>query len=64
MSLSTVGNVADLTHDGVVDLRDLAILCDSWLVQRVLLAEDLDRNGRIDESDLAILGLNWRNAPE
>ena len=59
MSLSQVGNIADLNLDGKVDLLDYNLLTDEWPLQEVLLKADLNRNGRIDAADLKILCENW-----
>jgi hypothetical protein len=59
MSLSSVGNIADLTNDGVVDFRDLVPFSNWWAVEMALLAEDIDRNSRVDFSDLAIFASHW-----
>ena len=59
MSLSDLGNVADLNHDGSVDHRDMTILSDEWPDQEVLLCEDLDRNGIVDVKDFCIFARNW-----
>ena len=62
MSLSNVGNVADLNHDGIVNLVDWGLFVDKWKSQQVLLAADLDRNGVVDIRDLYIFAINhlWR----
>ncbi len=69
MSLSDLGNVADLNPDvndanDWVDETDLALLNSKWLVEQVLLAEDLDRNGVVDANDLEILMANWNPKPQ
>jgi len=63
MSLSTVGSAGDLNHDNAVNLQDVAIFVEKWLVQEVLLAEDIDRNGAVDFRDLAGLlsDLSWQD---
>jgi predicted outer membrane repeat protein len=55
MSPSTVGNIADLNNDNLVNRQDLKMLADKWLYEQVLLAEDLDRNGMVSFVDFAIL---------
>jgi len=62
MSLSNVGNVADLNHDNVVDYRDFILLAIRWLKEQVLLKSDLDRNGFVDLADFALIGENWLEA--
>ena len=59
MSLSEVGNVADLNADNAVQLQDFARLADRWQTRHVLLCEDLNRNGVVDFGDLAVLADNW-----
>jgi hypothetical protein len=58
MSLSTVGNIANLDNDpcDIADLYDLKIFVEKWCFEENLLAEDLDRNGRVDFNDFAIFG--------
>ena len=58
MSLSTIGNIANLDNDpcDIVDLNDFALFVDKWCYQEHLLAEDLDRNGQVDFNDFAIFG--------
>ena len=53
MSLSTIGNKADLDGDGDVDADDLALLVGMWLSEDIPLSEDINRNGSVDpgESD-------------
>ncbi|MHC4641510.1 MAG: S8 family serine peptidase [Planctomycetota bacterium] len=60
MSLSDVGNIADLNNDGCVDYRDKILFVDRWLYEAVLLSEDLDRNGFVNFTDSAIFANNWR----
>jgi lysophospholipase L1-like esterase len=55
MSLSNVGNVADLNNDHSVDIFDLMQFCELWMLTQDLLAEDLNRNGLVDFRDYAIL---------
>ena len=59
MSLNTIGNVADLNDDGVVDLKDWDLFSDRWKWEQVLLAADLDRNGIVDERDFYMFVREW-----
>jgi parallel beta-helix repeat protein len=59
MSLSNVGNIADLNNDDFVDCNDMRLFTEKWLNNLVLLPEDLDRNGFVDLADFAILADNW-----
>jgi hypothetical protein len=59
MSLSNVGNIADLDNDDFVGYNDLRLFTGKWLNQQVLLKEDLDRNGFVDFIDFAIFAENW-----
>jgi hypothetical protein len=63
MSLSMVGNVADLNFDEHVDFDDLRLFSQMWLLEQVLQREDLNRDGRVDFEDFAILTRNWRVEP-
>jgi hypothetical protein len=68
MSLSLIGNVANLNPDmddanDWVDYIDLALLTNKWLSNEAPLAEDLDRNGIVNFADLAILINNWQPEP-
>jgi hypothetical protein len=60
MSLSTVGNKADLNNDGFVNAEDLALFVDMWLAEDVLLSEDINRNGLVNFSDWAEFADQWR----
>jgi hypothetical protein len=61
MSPSSIGNIANLNNDAndMVDYNDLALFADKWLYQKVLLAEDLNRDGSVDIVDYAIFAGNW-----
>jgi len=59
MSLSVVGNAAYLNNDDIVDLTDLCIFVDMWLVRDVCLVEDINRNSLVNFSDLAEFAQNW-----
>ena len=67
MSLSNAGNIADLNPDvndanDWVGYDDMLRLTDKWLslIDKVPLAEDLNRNGIVDFADYAILINNWQ----
>ncbi len=53
------GNAADVDDDGSVGLLDFGRLAGLWMIEEVLLAEDLDRNGVVDFSDLLLMGQEW-----
>jgi hypothetical protein len=61
MSASCVGNIANLNNDpnDFVNFIDYTFLANSWMIEQVLSAEDLDRNGLVDSNDLAIFTENW-----
>jgi len=59
MSLSPAGNRADFNHDGMVDNEDLALFAARWLVEGVLLPQDIDRNNLVNTGDLAELVEEW-----
>ena len=59
MSLSTVGNIADIDNDDFVGVDDLDCFVEQWLQEAAPVKEDLDRNGFVDFSDFAVLGENW-----
>jgi parallel beta-helix repeat protein len=63
MSLSDLGNLADLNHDAQVNPADLRRLALAWLRTEDLLAEDLDLNGTVDFRDFSLLGAQWRSGP-
>jgi hypothetical protein len=59
MSLSKVGNLADLNRDNFVDIDDLVLLFSKWLTEKSLLVEDLNLDGVVDFRDYAIFAENW-----
>jgi hypothetical protein len=59
MSLSNVGNIADLNNDGLVNYMDLLLFTNQWSAEQFLLSEDLNRNGFVDFSDFAIFSQQW-----
>ena len=56
---SEKGNAADVDCDGSVGLLDFGRLAGMWMIEEVLLAEDLDHNGVVDFSDLLRMGQEW-----
>lgn len=60
MSLSDVGNIADLNNNDLVDYTDIGIFVNKWLYQQALLAEDLDRNGVVNFIDFAKFANEWQ----
>ena len=60
MSLSDVGNIADLNNDDKVDFSDLLLFTDEWINEQILLPEDLNRDSFVDFIDFAIFSNNWR----
>jgi hypothetical protein len=65
MSLSTVGNIANLNNDpcDIIDFNDLVLFVGKWLYQEVLLPEDLDRNRIVNFDDYAIFAQQWLGVP-
>ncbi len=59
MSLSSVGNVANINNNDIVDYTDLMMLTHKWQCQEVLLSEDFDRNGVVNLIDFAIFAKEW-----
>jgi hypothetical protein len=59
MSLSDVGNIADLNADNAVHFADFANFVRHWQAEEVLIPQDLDRDGTVGPNDLAILADNW-----
>ena len=59
MSLSDVGNIADLNADNAVHFADFANLVGHWQVEEALIPQDLDRDGTVGPNDLVILADNW-----
>jgi hypothetical protein len=57
-SLSTVGRIADLEHDGDVDYVDLDLFTDEWTSELFLLAEDLDKDDIVNFADYTIFADN------
>jgi hypothetical protein len=63
MSLSVVGDSADLDRNGAVDAGDLLLLTDDWLAGPAPLATDIDRDSRVNLRDFARLAGKWRIDP-
>lgn len=61
MSLSGVGNIADLNNDDTINFQDFTHLAGSWYIEEILLSEDLNRDGTVDFNDLFIFADNWLN---
>jgi len=59
MSLSNIGNIADLNNDDTVNFGDFAHFADSWQIEEVPAAEDLNRDNHVDIVDVMILCDNW-----
>jgi hypothetical protein len=58
-STSTAGNIADINSNGLVDMTDLMLLLQKWLVVDNSLREDLNRDGTVNIKDFAVLVDNW-----
>ena len=59
MSAELIGNIADLNHDGMVNLEDYSFWVMNWMKEEILLAADLDRNGKVDLPDAVMFFDNW-----
>ena len=59
MSSSTLGNIADLDNNGIVNLKDLSLFSGGWRLYENLLREDLTRNGSVDFKDAALFFESW-----
>ena len=59
MSADLIGNIADLNHDGFVNLEDYSFWAMNWMKEEILLAADLDRNGKVTLPDALIFLENW-----
>ncbi len=59
MSLSNIGNIADLNKDDTVNFGDFAHFADSWQLDKVPADEDLNRDNQIDIVDVMIFCDNW-----
>jgi len=63
MSLSDLGNIADLDKDDWVDYSDLALFVEKWTFNETLLEADFNRDAIVDFRDFAILAENWKVQP-
>jgi hypothetical protein len=59
MSPSEAGNIADISRNDCVGMEDLMLFVENWLVQDVLLAEDMDLDNQVNLNDFTILAENW-----
>jgi predicted outer membrane repeat protein len=59
MSLSTMGNVADIDGSGRVDYADMELVTQIWLRREVLLSEDLNRDATVNFYDFAEFVEEW-----
>jgi hypothetical protein len=59
MSSSTVGHIADLNYNDIVNLQDFALFSGGLGLYQHLLREDLDRNGFVDFKDAYIFIDSW-----
>ncbi|MCF7958618.1 MAG: hypothetical protein K9M57_09250 [Phycisphaerae bacterium] len=55
----TKGCIADLNYDGQVNIIDFSMLSNKWMLEQVLLKEDMDRNGLVSLPDAALLCKHW-----
>jgi hypothetical protein len=53
--------IGDITGDGIVDIQDLAILCNDWLAGNSLadIAPPPNGDGIVDFEDFAVMSKNW-----
>jgi hypothetical protein len=63
MSLSDLGNIADVDKDDWVDYSDLALFVEKWTFNETLLVADLNRDAIVNFEDFAILAKNWKVQP-
>jgi beta propeller repeat protein/parallel beta-helix repeat protein len=59
MSLSDIGNIADLNKDDTVNFGDFSHFADSWQIDKVPADEDFNRDNQIDIFDVMIFCDNW-----
>jgi hypothetical protein len=60
MSLSSMGNPADLNGDGSIDTADLAILSNAWLTEDLPTSADINHDNCVNLTDFAEIGDEWR----
>ncbi len=61
MSLSDIGNIANLNNDtdDTVTRDDLLLFVEDWCLEGVPVAGDLNRDSAVDFKDFAIFAENW-----
>ncbi|MBN2312952.1 MAG: right-handed parallel beta-helix repeat-containing protein [Sedimentisphaerales bacterium] len=59
MSRSMTGSAADLNNDDAIDAKDLYLLTDQWLMDHILLIEDINRDGVVTLPNFALLIDDW-----
>ena len=59
----TAENIYDLDCDGYIDLGDVGVMADNWLVtgSQTPIPGDFNADGTVDFADFAILGNVWGN---
>ena len=57
----TADNIYDLDCDGYIDLGDVKVMCDNWLMtgSETPIPGDFDADGTVDFTDFAIFGNVW-----
>ncbi len=54
----TADNIYDLDCDGYIDLGDVKVICDNWLMTGTIPG-DFDASGTVDFTDFAVFGNVW-----
>ena len=54
----TADNIYDLDCDGYIDLGDVKVICDNWLMTGSIPG-DFDADGTVDFTDFAVFGNVW-----
>lgn len=63
--LLTIAHIGDANDDGVVDIRDLAIITNHWQThQNNWAAGDLNGDGIVDLQDLTLVTNNWQETTQ